>query len=112
MISVDKILGQILNAGQAVDSNPFDGKSEGKPFDGKSLAGGLLMGGLAGAMMGKTGKKSPARRCSWVVPLPSRASRTPLTNATAPPSSRARQPAPSPHRKGWSTNRPPVPGVT
>lgn len=48
MINVDKILGQILNAGQAID---------GKPFDGKSLASGLLMGGLAGAMTGKAGKK-------------------------------------------------------
>jgi len=48
MINVDKILGQILNAGQAID---------GKPFDGKSLAGGLLVGGLAGALTGKTGKK-------------------------------------------------------
>ena len=48
MINIDKILGQILNAGQAID---------GKPFDGKSLTGGLLVGGLAGAMMGKTGKK-------------------------------------------------------
>lgn len=48
MINVDKILGQILNAGQVID---------GKPFDGKSLAGGLLMGGLAGAMTGKAGKK-------------------------------------------------------
>jgi len=48
MINIDKILGQILNAGQAID---------GKPFDGKSLAGGLLVGGLAGAMTGKTGKK-------------------------------------------------------
>ncbi len=48
MINIDKILGQILGAGQAID---------GKPFDGKSLAGGLLIGGLAGAMTGKTGKK-------------------------------------------------------
>jgi uncharacterized membrane protein YebE (DUF533 family) len=48
MINIDKILGQILNAGQAID---------GKPFDAKSLAGGMLAGGLAGAMMGKTGKK-------------------------------------------------------
>jgi len=40
MISVDKILGQILNASQ-----------------GQTLAGGLLVGGLAGAMTGKTGKK-------------------------------------------------------
>jgi uncharacterized membrane protein YebE (DUF533 family) len=48
MINVDKILGQILNAGQVID---------GKPFDGKSLASGLLMGGLAGAMTGKAGKK-------------------------------------------------------
>lgn len=48
MINVDKILGQILNAGQLID---------GKPFDGKSLASGFLAGGLAGAMTGKTGKK-------------------------------------------------------
>jgi uncharacterized membrane protein YebE (DUF533 family) len=40
MINVDKILGQILNASQ-----------------GQTLAGGLLVGGLAGAMTGKTGKK-------------------------------------------------------
>ena len=48
MINIDKILGQILGAGSAID---------GKPFNGKSLAGGLLVGGLAGAMTGKTGKK-------------------------------------------------------
>jgi len=48
MIDINKILGQILNSGQAID---------GKPFDGKSLAGGMLVGGLAGAMTGKTGKK-------------------------------------------------------
>ncbi len=48
LINIDKILGQILGAGQAID---------GKPFDGKSLAGGLLIGGLAGAMTGKTGQK-------------------------------------------------------
>ena len=41
MINIDKILGQILGAGQALD---------GKPFDGKSLAGGLLIGGLAAAL--------------------------------------------------------------
>ena len=40
MINMDKILGQILNASQ-----------------GQTLAGGLLIGGLAGAMTGKTGKK-------------------------------------------------------
>jgi uncharacterized membrane protein YebE (DUF533 family) len=40
MINVDKLLGQILNSGQ-----------------GKTLAGGLLVGGLAGALSGKTGKK-------------------------------------------------------
>jgi uncharacterized membrane protein YebE (DUF533 family) len=40
MISIDKLLGQILNSSQ-----------------GKTLAGGLLVGGLAGAMTGKTGKK-------------------------------------------------------
>jgi len=57
MINIDKILGQILNSGQMIDSNPFDGKSEGKPFDGKSLTGGLLVGGLAGALMGKSAKK-------------------------------------------------------
>lgn len=48
MINIDKILGQILSSGQAID---------GKSFDGKSLAGGLLVGGLAGAMTGKAGKK-------------------------------------------------------
>lgn len=48
MINIDKILGQVLGAGQAID---------GKPFDGKSLAGGLLIGGLAGALTGKTGQK-------------------------------------------------------
>jgi uncharacterized membrane protein YebE (DUF533 family) len=48
MIDVNKILGQILNSGQAID---------GKPFDAKSLAGGMLVGGLAGAMTGKAGKK-------------------------------------------------------
>lgn len=48
MINLDKVLGQILGAGTAID---------GKPFDGKSLAGGLLVGGLAGALTGKTGKK-------------------------------------------------------
>jgi len=57
LINIDKILGQILNSGQMIDSNPFDGKSEGRPFDGKSLTGGLLVGGLAGAMMGKSAKK-------------------------------------------------------
>jgi len=40
MINVDKLLGQLLNSGQ-----------------GKTLAGGLLVGGLAGALTGKTGKK-------------------------------------------------------
>jgi uncharacterized membrane protein YebE (DUF533 family) len=40
MINVDKLLGQILNSSQ-----------------GKTLAGGLLVGGLAGALTGKTGKK-------------------------------------------------------
>jgi uncharacterized membrane protein YebE (DUF533 family) len=40
MINVDKLLGQILNASQ-----------------GQTFAGGLLVGGLAGAMTGKTGKK-------------------------------------------------------
>jgi uncharacterized membrane protein YebE (DUF533 family) len=40
MINIDKILGQILNASQ-----------------GQTLAGGLLVGGLAGAMTGKTGQK-------------------------------------------------------
>ncbi|MBY0508721.1 MAG: tellurite resistance TerB family protein [Rhodospirillaceae bacterium] len=44
MINVDKILGQILNAGQNLSQ-------------GQTLAGGLLVGGLAGAMTGKTGKK-------------------------------------------------------
>jgi len=57
VINIDKILGQILNSGQMIDSNPFDGKSEGQPFDGKSLTGGLLVGGLAGALMGKSAKK-------------------------------------------------------
>jgi uncharacterized membrane protein YebE (DUF533 family) len=40
MINVDKLLGQILNSSQ-----------------GKTLAGGLIVGGLAGALTGKTGKK-------------------------------------------------------
>jgi uncharacterized membrane protein YebE (DUF533 family) len=44
MINVDKILGQILSAGQNLSQ-------------GQTLAGGLLVGGLAGAMTGKTGKK-------------------------------------------------------
>lgn len=57
MINVDKILGQLLGSGRMIDSNPFDGKSEGTPFGGKSLASGLLVGGLAGAMMGKSAKK-------------------------------------------------------
>lgn len=57
MINIDKILGQILSAGQMIDANPFDGKSEGKAFDGKSLTTGLLAGGLAGALLGKSGKK-------------------------------------------------------
>lgn len=46
MINVDKILGQILNAGQSLNTS-----------QGKTFAGGLLVGGLAGAMTGKTGKK-------------------------------------------------------
>lgn len=40
MVDVNKLLGQILNSSQ-----------------GKSLAGGLLVGGLAGALTGKTGQK-------------------------------------------------------
>lgn len=40
MINVDKLLGQILGSSQ-----------------GKALAGGLLVGGLAGALTGKTGQK-------------------------------------------------------
>jgi len=48
MIDVDKILGQILTAGQAI------GQNAGK---GESFAGGLLLGGLGGAMMGKGVKK-------------------------------------------------------
>jgi len=44
MINIDKILGQILSAGQNLSQ-------------GQTLAGGLLVGGLAGAMTGKTGKK-------------------------------------------------------
>lgn len=40
MINIDKILGQILNSSQ-----------------GKTLAGGLLVGGLAGALTGKAGQK-------------------------------------------------------
>ncbi len=39
MINIDKVLGQLLNASQ-----------------GKSLVGGLLVGGLAGALTGKTGQ--------------------------------------------------------
>lgn len=40
MVDVNKLLGQLLNSSQ-----------------GKSLAGGLLVGGLAGALTGKTGQK-------------------------------------------------------
>lgn len=40
MINVDKLLGQLLNSGQA-----------------KSMGAGLLIGGLAGALTGKAGKK-------------------------------------------------------
>ena len=43
MINIDKLLGQNLNSGQ-----------------GKTLAGGLLVGGLAGALTGKTGQKMAA----------------------------------------------------
>ena len=43
MVNVDKLLGQILNSSQ-----------------GKTLAGGLLVGGLAGALTGKTGQKMAA----------------------------------------------------
>lgn len=40
MLDIDKLLGQLLGSSQ-----------------GKTLAGGLIVGGLAGAMTGKTGKK-------------------------------------------------------
>ena len=43
MINIDKLLGQNLNSSQ-----------------GKTLAGGLLVGGLAGALTGKTGQKMAA----------------------------------------------------
>lgn len=45
MINVDKLLGQILGSGQLGSSQ------------GKSLVGGLLIGGLAGALTGKGGQK-------------------------------------------------------
>ncbi|MDX2143835.1 MAG: tellurite resistance TerB family protein [Rhodospirillaceae bacterium] len=62
MINIDKLLGQILGAGQGMASgqSPLGQGSLGGALGserGKALMGGLVLGGLAGALTGKTGQK-------------------------------------------------------
>lgn len=62
MINIDKLLGQILGAGQAMSSgqSPLGQGSLGGALGserGKAMMGGMVLGGLAGALTGKTGQK-------------------------------------------------------